>query len=68
MSRQSHFFLIGRKQQQAEEKSRVPIGTREALDFFGAAAIFAFEERMSEAARLSDQVLAITFNLNSSVS
>ena len=48
MSRRCHFFLIGRKQLQAEKKSRVPIGTREALDFFGAAAIFAFEERMSD--------------------
>jgi hypothetical protein len=47
MSAGFHCFLIGRKQQQAEEKSRVPIGTREALDFFGAAAIFAFEERMT---------------------
>jgi len=35
-------------------------GTREALDFFGAAAIFAFEERMSGHPRLSDQVLTIT--------
>ena len=48
MSRRCHFFLIGRKQLQAEKKSRVPIGTREALDFFGAAAIFAFEERMTD--------------------
>jgi hypothetical protein len=47
MSILSHYFLIGRKQPQAEKKSRCEslcVATREALDFLGAVATFACEE------------------------
>jgi hypothetical protein len=52
MSTRCHFFLIGRQQPQAENKSRVALdvvsrcaATRVALDLFGATATFAYRER-----------------------